>query len=164
VANIARWGGWAAGAVAVAAWACGGSLPHRLDPSLEGANTPEQAVERFLAAAADANRARRAGQLTLAEQHYERMALVFGTEAGSIYRRESARAVRDRMIALAGLLDPQGFRVQPNADPRGMEAGRTTITVELARQGTARVVPFSVVRGRGGRWFVDRIDMRGVTG
>lgn len=145
------------------AWACGGSRVGP-EPAGEGGATPEQAVERFLGAARDAQRSRRAGQMTLAEQHYDQMAYVFGTEKGSILRDEGAARVRDRMIALAGLLDPRNYRVQPNIDARAKETGRTTITVELSHQGTVKIVPFTVVRGRGDRWFVERIDMRSLTG
>ncbi len=68
------------------------------------------------------------------------------------------------MIALAGLLDPQNFRVQPSVDVQGRDVGRTTITVELSQQGRVRVVPFSVTRGRHTRWYVEQIDMRPITG
>lgn len=158
---------WAVGAVAAAAmlglaWACGGgAVP---EPAREGAATPEQAVERFLGAATEAQKARRSGQMTVAQQHYDEMAYVFGTDGGSILRAESRTRVRDRMIALAGLLDPRAYRVQPGIDPRVRETGRTTITVELNHQGTLKVVPFTVVRGRGDRWYVEQIDMRPITG
>lgn len=153
---------WAV-AIGVVGWACGGPASGPT-PSPEGAPTPEQAVERFLSAAMDAQRARRSGQLTLAEQHYDQMASVFGTEKGSILRREDRKAVRDRMISLAGLVDPQGFRVQPGVDARARETGRTTITVELTHQRTVKVVPFTVIRGRHGLWYIERIDMRPITG
>lgn len=155
---MAGWAAWAC-----LATACGGpSMGARPEP--EGATSPEQAVERFLGAATDAQKARRSGQMTLAEQQYDRMALVFGTEKGSILREESADVVRDRMIALAGLLDPQAFRVQPSVDARSRDAGRTTITVELNHRGAIRVVPFIVLRGRENRWFIERIDLRSISG
>ena len=121
-------------------------------------------MERFLGSATEAQKARRSGQMTLAEQHYERMALVFGTERGSILRGEDRAIVRDRMIALAGLLDPQAFRVQPNVDARSRETGRTTIAVDLTYRGTQRVIPFIVIRGRDNRWFIERIDVSPITG
>lgn len=153
--------GWMASACL--ATACGGRSMGP-GPEPEGATSPEQAVERFLTAATDAQKARRSGQMTLAEQQYDRMALVFGTEDGSILRQEDATVVRDRMIALAGLLDPRAFRVQPSVDARSREAGRTTITVEVNHRGTVRVVPFIVLRGRDNRWFIERIDMRSISG
>ena len=154
--------GAAVGVAAIAA-ACGGRSvgPH---PETEGATSPEQAVERFLGSATEAQKARRSGQMTLAEQSYDRMALVFGTESGSILRDEDRAVVRDRMIALAGLLDPQGFEVQPNVDARSRDTGRTTIAVNLTYRGTRRVVPFIVIRGRENRWFIERIDLRSITG
>lgn len=156
-------GGAAVVGVAAISAACGGP---NLGPSpeAEGATSPEQAVERFLGSATEAQKARRSGQMTLAEQHYERMALVFGTERGSILRQEDRAVVRDRMIALAGLLDPQGFDVQPNVDARSQEMGRTTIAVQLTYRGTQRIIPFILIRGRENRWFIERIDVRSITG
>lgn len=148
-------------------WGCGGGgrLP---GPEMEGGRSPEDAVERFLSAAADALRARRAGQLTLADQHYRRMAFYFGTEEGSILRYEAARMAEDRMIALAGILDSRAFRVHP---PTGeletapsQSVQRTTVTVEVSQRDGVKLVPFTVIRGRQGRWYIEQIDLRSVTG
>lgn len=157
--------GWTAWMTAVVVWGCGGGgrLP---GPEMEGGRSPEDAVERFLSAAADALKARRAGQLTLADQHYRRMAFYFGTEEGSILRYEAARMAEDRMIALAGILDPRAFRVHPPAAEAAASGSlqRTTVTVELTQVDGLKLVPFTVIRGRQGRWYIEQIDLRSITG
>lgn len=138
----------------------GGRLPGA-EP--EGGSTPEDAVTRFLNAAGNALRARRAGQLTLSDQHYRTMAFYFGTEEGSILRYEDAKAAQDRMIVLAGILAPAAFRVRPPAvEPAGTQ--RTTVTVEITHPDGVKLVPFTVIRGRQGRWYIEQIDLRAITG
>jgi hypothetical protein len=94
-----------------------------------------------------------------ADRAYERMAAVFGTEAGSIRRSHPAGEVRDRMIVLAGCLRPDQFRLVGSPDPQAWSNKRTTVTVELKRSGQTLNLPFKLVLGRGERWFIEQIDL-----
>lgn len=136
---------------------CGGGSTSIDGPT--GGSSPEQAVEVFLTAAQEATRSQRAGNMSVADRAYERMAAVFGTEGGSIRRSHPAREVRDRMIVLAGCLRPDQFRIIGSPDPQAWSNKRTTVTVELRRGNQTVNLPFKLVVGRGERWFIEQIDL-----
>jgi hypothetical protein len=136
---------------------CGGGSTSIDGPM--GGSSPEQAVEVFLTAAQEGTRSLRAGNMSEADKAYERMAAVFGTEAGSIRRSHPAGEVRDRMIVLAGCLRPDQFRLSGSPDPQAWSKKRTSVTVELKRDGQTVVLPFKLVLGRGERWFIEQIDL-----
>lgn len=145
-----------AAAVLLAAGGCGGGSARFEVP--EGATSPEQAVEVFLSAAQEAQQARAAGEFARADRAYERMAAVFGTEKGSMRRSHPAGEVRDRMIVLSACLRPTTFRVIAQSDSQARGAGRTPVTVDLMRGSQGVNLPFSVVLGRGQRWYIEQID------
>lgn len=129
----------------------------------EGSASPEQAVETFLSAATEAQRARTAGEFTTADRAYERMAGVFGTEEGSVYRTLSAEEVRSRMLVLAACIRPSTFRIITQPDPQAWRNRTTVVTVEVTRpQGTINL-PFRLVLGRGDQWFIGQIDVSNLT-
>ena len=150
--------------VAVAGWlaGCGGSSSAGTgEPSLvaEGESSPETAVETFLFAAKEANEARAAGQFTVADRAYEKMAAVFGTENGSIRRSYDASEVRDRMIVLSACLRPIQFTIISHPDPDAWQRKVTVVTVDLIRDSGRTTLPFNVLVGRGDRWYIERIDL-----
>lgn len=150
-------------AAAVGLGGCGGRGGSTPLGVTEGALSPEQAAETFLAAAQEAGRHRSAGAFTEADRAYERMAAVFGTESGSIHRSMSAEDVRSRMIVLSACLRPGTYRIIVQSDAISRQRGKAGVTVEVDRGSDTLVLPFSVVRGREDRWFIDRIDISNVT-
>jgi hypothetical protein len=125
----------------------------------EGESSPETAVETFLFGAKEANDARGAGEFTVADRAYERMAGVFGTENGSISRSQPAEEVRNRMLVLSACLRPIEFTIVSHSDPDAWQKKQTVVTVNLARDVGGSTLPFTVTLGRGDRWYVERIDL-----
>jgi hypothetical protein len=132
--------------VAVAGWltGCGGGTSAGTggaSPVAEGESSPETAVETFLFAAKEGLEARLAGEFTVADRAYEKMAAVFGTENGSIRRSYDASEVRDRMIVLSSCLRPAQFTIISHPDPNAWQKKVTVVTVDNAavqRSGGAR--------------------------
>ena len=151
-----------AAAVALSAAGCGGGGGTASLEVPEGGVSPEQAGETFLTGATDATRHRAAGAFTDADRDYQRMASVFGTENGSVYRSMSAEEARNRMIVLSACFRPVSYRIIAESDVTSRSAGQTSVTAEVDRGEDTLVLPFSVVSGRGERWFIDRIDMTDV--
>ncbi len=150
------------GLVLAAVAGCGGGTVGGMgSPEVpEGGSSPETAVENFLSATKEAYEARRAGEFPVADRAYARMAAVFGTEHGSIRRSYSAEEVRSRMIVLSTCLRPARYTIISRPDPNAWRNEETTVTVDLDRPGAeAASLPFSVVLGRGDRWFIERIDL-----
>lgn len=152
--------------IAAAAWLLSGCSGggRSISPDIrEGAASPEQAVESFLAGATEAQRARAAGEYTAADRAYERMASVFGTEEGSVIRTMSAEEVRSRMLVLAACIRPTTFRIITQPDAQAWRNKTTVVTVEVTRpQGTINL-PFRLVLGRGDQWYIQQIDVSNVT-
>ena len=137
---------------------CGGAAPSAGPEVPEGAPTAEQAVEIFLKSAQEAKGARERGELGAADQAYARMAAVFGTDDGSIRRAYPAGEVRSRMIVLSACLRPISFRISSQGVMRSQTEGRTVVTVDLERDDGTHTLPFRLVRGRAGRWFIEQIE------
>ncbi len=129
----------------------------------EGAASPEQAVETFLDAVTESQRAKAAGEFTEADEAYARMASVFGTQEGSINRSFDAEEVYSRMLVLAACFRPAGYRIITQPDPRAWQAKQTTVTVEIRRGQETLTLPFRVVLGRDDRWFIEQIDVSAIT-
>ena len=129
----------------------------------EGAASPEQAVETFLDAVMESQRAKAAGEFTEADEAYERMASVFGTEEGSISRSYTHDEVYNRMLVLAACFRPSAYRIITQPDPRAWQAKQTSVTVEIRRGQEAISLPFRVVLGKNERWFIEQIDVSNIT-
>ena len=129
----------------------------------EGAASPEQAVETFLDAVMESQRAKAAGEFTEADEAYARMASVFGTEKGSISRSFPADEVYDRMLVLAACFRPTAYRIITQPDPRARQARQTRVTVELRRGQQAIALPFRLVLSKDERWFIEQIDVSNIT-
>ncbi len=118
---------------------------------LPGAAAPPAAVERFLRLAT--------------ESDYGAMGWVFGTADGPVIERDSPAAVERRMYALATLLGHERAVIGPGSPVPGRSGEAIGFDVELRRgSGSPRPVGFVVVRGPGGRWFVEQLDVVALTG
>jgi hypothetical protein len=128
-------------------WACGPSLPR--PESAPGAPVPQAAVERFL-------------QL-VEEKDYVQLGWVFGTKEGPIIERDPIAEVERRMYALASILEHERYAVQSQAPVPGTVGEAFRFQVGLVKRGREYVVPFTVVRGPEGRWFVEQIGVEEIT-
>jgi len=138
----------------------GGGSTDTMDMTLpEGAASPEQAVEVFLDAVTESQRAKAAGEFTEADRAYERMASVFGTDRGSISKSFSAEEVRNRMIVLAACFRPIAYRIVTQPDPGAWESKAATVTAELQRGQEVLTLPFRLVLSSEERWFIEQIDV-----
>jgi hypothetical protein len=107
------------------------------------------AVERFL-------------QLAL-ERNYSAMGWVFGTSSGPINARDPRVEVEQRMYGLANLLESDGFVVGAARPVPGRMEEAVSLSVALRRGSQRFQVPFTVVRGPQGRWFVEQIGVESIT-
>jgi hypothetical protein len=137
----------------------GGSSDPMPTAEVEGGSSPETVVEAFLAAAQEAVRSRAAGEFTVADRSYDKMAAVFGTEQGSITRSFSVQEVRSRMIVLSACLRPLSYRVISSPDPGAWSSKQTTVSIDLMRDEGTTTLAFTAVLGRSDRWFIERIDL-----
>lgn len=117
---------------------------------LAGAPAAPAAVERFLQLAA--------------VNDYSGMGWIFGTVEGPILERDPRSEVEQRMYALAGLLEHDGFVVGTGSPVPGRTAEALRFNVILSRGGQALTVPFTAVRGPGDRWFVEELEVEAITG
>lgn len=124
----------------------------RMSPpgGLAGAPAAPAAVERFLQLAGD--------------DDYTGMGWVFGTSEGAILTRDPPAQVEQRMYAIASILEHDGF-VVGNGSPVPGRLNDAIVFDVIITEGTRDLrVPFTTVRGPGGRWFVEQVDIEAVTG
>ena len=114
-----------------------------------GAPVAAAAAERFL---------RLAG-----EREYVEMGWVFGTAEGPVLRQWPRAEVEKRMYALASVLQHDSFVLGREGPVPGRIGAAVRFPAEIMNQGRAFVVPITVVRGPGGRWFVEQVDLQAVT-
>lgn len=114
-----------------------------------GAPASTVAVERFLQLAAD--------------RDYIQMGWVFGTEDGPIMREYPQSEVEQRMYAIATVLRHDSFVVGPGAPVPGRMGTAERFTVRIQDGANQYDVPFIAVRGSGGRWYVEQVDLQAVT-
>lgn len=107
-----------------------------------GAASPAQAVREFLSGAA--------------EFDVDRMGRVFGTKKGPAVNRFGQTEVRNRMAVLSGLLQHDEFTISVED---GAGSDKTRVVAELTGTAHGAVeVPFTVVRARDGRWYIQRLE------
>lgn len=128
--------------------ACAGGL--RPPAAGVGAPAPNAAVERFLQLAG--------------EREYLAMGWLFGTAEGAVLSRDTPSDVEQRMFALATLLQNEGYDVGTGSAVPGRVGGAQRFDVRLARGTQQMVVPITAVRGPGGRWLVELVDVEAITG
>jgi hypothetical protein len=132
---------------AAAIAACSASVPP--PPAGPGELEPASAVERFLHLASLPD--------------YLEMGWIFGTRDGPILRRDPAPQVERRMYAIAHLLAHDHFAIRSQAPVPGRVGGAMQLEVALTRHGHEYLVPFTVVRGPGQRWFVEQVMLEAIT-
>lgn len=115
-----------------------------------GAVAPEAAVEQFLQAARG--------------RDYQGMGWLFGTDAGSVMRRDPVGDVERRMYAIATVLEHERHELRERSPVAGRSGGAWHLPVVLHQSGRTSNVPFVVVRGPQNRWFVENVDLQAVTG
>jgi hypothetical protein len=135
----------AAATLLVALAACGGGRgSYGPAPSGVVATAPAAAVEKFLGFAR--------------QGHFAEMAYVFGTSRGPLAEQQDARRVQRRMEALARVLHHDSFTMTGVLPEPGRPEARR-VRVDLRRGQQVFDVPFLVVQGPAGRWFVEVVDM-----
>ena len=128
---------------ALALAACGGSsaAPGAVKPS----ETPDATVTSFLRAVADSN-------LTAMSQ-------LWGTPEGPAAETKKPDQWEKRVELMQLYLKHDAARVVASGPETGGGENRHTVTVELARHGCIRQVPFTVVRSNRGGWLVNEIEL-----
>lgn len=116
---------------------------------IPGGPAPAAAAESFMRMAA--------------EKDYAGMARVFGTAKGPISGRDPAGDVERRMYALASVLQNEGFTIRGEEPVPGRVGAAVRSMVRITHNGRATDVPFTMVRGPEGRWFVEEIAVEAVT-
>lgn len=118
----------------------------RRDP---GAVAPSDAVEQFLALGK--------------QKRYLDMGWVFGTAEGPVINRDDHGQVERRMYALAAVLDSESHTILSAEPIPGSVGAQVRLMVQIRQRGRSYRVPFTTIRGPGGRWFVEVIDVEAVT-
>ncbi|MBV9774284.1 MAG: hypothetical protein JO040_10065 [Gemmatimonadetes bacterium] len=114
-----------------------------------GAPAPAAAAESFM---------RLAG-----EKDYTGMGRVFGTTKGSVLQRDPAGDVERRMYAMASVLQNEGFTIRGEEPVPGRVGAAVRSMVRITHNGRATDVPFTMVRGPEGRWYVEEVGLEAVT-
>lgn len=114
-----------------------------------GGAEPSTTVEQFL---------RLAGR-----KQYLDMGWLFGTREGPVIQRDGRPDVERRMYALASVLENERFVIRDETPIPGSVGEAVRLTVQIRNRGRTLDVPFVTVRGPGGRWFVEQIDVQAVT-
>lgn len=115
-----------------------------------GAPAAQAAVERFL--------------LESTEKDYVQMGWLFGTTDGPIIERDPVSDVERRMYAIANVLTHTSYSVDRQYPVPGRIGEAIRFDVQLMRGEREYLVPFTVVQGPEGRWFVEQVDIEAVTG
>lgn len=133
--------------IALALAACGsvsqGTVPAGQAPG------PALTVERFLQSA-NAN-------------DLETMTELFGTSRRTIDQLDGRTMAERRMYVLASLLRHDDFSFVRQESMPGRIYDAAVIHVQLRKDDTVAVVPFTVVRKDAGGWIIEQIDLEPVT-
>lgn len=117
---------------------------------LPGAPAAQAAVEEFL--------------LEATNKDYVQMGWIFGTREGPIMERDPVSEVERRMYAIANVLTHTTYTIDEQRVVPGRIGEAFRYDVRLIRGEREYVVPFTVVQGPDGRWFVEQVDLESVTG
>jgi len=128
--------------------ACATYVPR--SEGLPGAPAAQAAVEEFL--------------LVAANKDYVQMGWIFGTMEGAIIERDPLPEVERRMYAIANVLTHTSFTIDEQRVVPGRIGEAIRFDVRLIRGVREYLVPFTVVQGPEGRWFVEQVDLEAVTG
>jgi len=127
--------------------ACGPSRP--APRSTPGAPAPSAAVERFMRLAS--------------EKDYGEMGWLFGTAQGAVMRRDPPKDVERRMYALATILEHQSYTLAGEEPIPGRLGMAVRVNVRVTQRGRTAPVPFVLVKGPEGRWYVEEIGVQALT-
>lgn len=111
---------------------------------------PALVVERFLNA--------------LNANDLETMGRLFGTQDGSIIKRDGRALVEQRMFALATLLRHDHYAIEGESIVPGRMGEAVRLRVRLDIGNRSHSVPVVVVKTKDGSWLVEEIDVEKVTG
>lgn len=114
-----------------------------------GAPAPSAAVERYLRLAN--------------ERSYAEMAWVFGTREGPYARQVPPRDAELLMALHSCLLRHERSAIRDERPVPGTTGEAVNYSVLLTREGWEGSVPFRVVRGPEGRWFVEDVALQTLT-
>jgi peptidoglycan/xylan/chitin deacetylase (PgdA/CDA1 family) len=128
--------------------ACAPSL--RAPAGGAGAPAPAAAVDRFLRLAQ--------------EKNYVEMGWIFGTEKGPAIETHPRDRLEKQMYALASVLQHDRYELRGEGTVPGRGMAAMQYRVALIRGASEKVVPITAVRGPGGRWFVEVVDVEALTG
>jgi hypothetical protein len=110
-----------------------------------GGASPQQAVDQFLAAAK--------------LRDLQGMSTVFGTDKGPARETMDRTELEKREIILACYFNNDSYRT---LGERSGQGGHREISVELKKGNLLRTSTFYAIRGPGGRWYVDNMDIAAV--
>lgn len=91
----------------------------------------------------------------VADSNLTRMAELWGTTRGSAASTRNPPDYQRRIFVMHSFLKNGGHRAVSETD----EAGRVAVTLELMRPGCVRNVPFGLIRGPGGGFLINTIDL-----
>lgn len=134
-------------ALVVALAACGGSSQYQ--PPASASPGPSLVVERFLQAANG--------------NDLDTMTQLFGTATKGIVELDGRQQAEQRMYVLASLLRHSDFAMQGQRVVPGRRDEAAEVIVQLTIEDEPVVVPFVVVRRKGGGWVIERVDVTAIT-
>jgi hypothetical protein len=114
-----------------------------------GAPAPTAAVEQFMRYSE--------------AQEYQAMGWLFGTERGSVMRRDRIADVEKRMYAIATVLRYDRYELAEVGPVAGRGQGARRFNMTLHNGARTTQVPIVVVRGPSDRWFVEQIGLEAIT-
>jgi hypothetical protein len=124
-------------------------VTRELPPIGAGAVAPTLVIEQFMRAANS--------------NDVDGMARLFGTRDGSVLRVDPRRQVEERMFAIASILRHQDYEFDGEQIVPGRRDEAVQILLRVTTTQTTAVVPFTMVRTRGGDWLVEAIALDRLT-
>ena len=87
------------------------------------------------------------------------MSTVFGTDKGPARETMDRTELEKREIILACYFNNDSYRI---LGERSGQGGHREVSVELKKGNLIRTSTFYAIRGPGGRWYVDNLDIAAV--
>ena len=112
---------------------------------LTGGPTPQLAVDQFLRA--------------VHARDLQAMSTVFGTKDGPARETMDRTELEKREIILACYFNHDSYRILGEMSG---QSGHREVRVELKKGSLTRQTTFYTIRGPGGRWYVDNMDIAAV--
>jgi hypothetical protein len=112
---------------------------------LTGGATPQLAVDQFLVA--------------VRNRDLQAMSTVFGTNKGPARETMDRTELEKREIILACYFNNDSYRI---LGEQSGQADHREVRAEIRRASQARQTTFYAVKGPGGRWYIDNMDIASV--